>query len=75
MDLGVRVAIVTGGAQGIGRAIAWRLAENGTTVHIVDIQTMKGETEAAAIRAAGFRATFQTVDVSEARQVRDGPGG
>ena len=50
MRLSGKAAIVTGAAQGIGRAIAWRLASDGAAVHIVDIQTEKGEAEAAAIR-------------------------
>lgn len=70
MSLSGKAAIVTGGAQGIGRAIAWRLATEGAAVHIADTQTAKGVAEAAAIRADGFSATFQTVDVSDSDQVQ-----
>ena len=45
MRLAGRVAIVTGGAQGIGRAIAQRLHEEGASIVIADLQ---GHEEAAA---------------------------
>ncbi len=44
-----KVALVTGGAQGIGKAIAAKLAEHGATVWVSDIQTAKGEAVAAEI--------------------------
>ncbi len=69
MGLSGKAAIVTGAAQGIGRAIAWRLAADGAAVHIVDIQTEKGEAEAAAIRDSGLNATFQTADVGDPQQI------
>jgi NAD(P)-dependent dehydrogenase (short-subunit alcohol dehydrogenase family) len=59
-----RVAIVTGGAQGIGRAIAARLIEDDFDVVIVDL---KGSADTA--RELGERASGQDVDVSSAEQV------
>ena len=38
-----KAALVTGGAQGIGEAIARKLAEHGASVWVGDIQTGKGE--------------------------------
>ena len=59
-----RVAIVTGGAQGIGRAIVDKLAEEGATVVIGDIEGDKAE---AAAKAVGGLAI--TTDIAEPDQV------
>lgn len=66
-----RVAIVTGGARGIGRGIALRLAEDGLDVAVADLPSMRAESEGVAeeIRAAGRRAAVIDVDVSDAAQV------
>ena len=48
-----RVALITGGASGIGRATAERLVADGATVVIADIQDEAGETAAAELRAGG----------------------
>jgi meso-butanediol dehydrogenase/(S,S)-butanediol dehydrogenase/diacetyl reductase len=68
---GQRVAIVTGGARGIGRGIALRLAADGIDVAIADLPSMREEAEAVAeeIRAAGQRSTVIDVDVSDSAQV------
>jgi NAD(P)-dependent dehydrogenase (short-subunit alcohol dehydrogenase family) len=58
-----KVAIVTGGAQGIGRAIATRLAQDGASVVIADLQ--KFDQAAAEIaKATGARTLGLQVDVS-----------
>jgi 2-hydroxycyclohexanecarboxyl-CoA dehydrogenase len=59
-----KVAIVTGAAQGIGRAIALRLAGEGASVAVADIQADKAEATAAEIRAAGGKALAVKLDVS-----------
>lgn len=68
---GQRVAIVTGGARGIGRGIALRLAADGIDVAIADLPSMREEAEVVAeeIRAAGQRSTVIDVDVSDSAQV------
>jgi 2-hydroxycyclohexanecarboxyl-CoA dehydrogenase len=59
-----KVAIVTGAAQGIGRAIAMRIAAEGAAVAVADIQADKAESTAAEIRAAGGKAIAVGLDVS-----------
>jgi len=59
-----KVAIVTGAANGIGRACAARLAADGAAVALGDIDEVAGEAAAAAIRAAGGRAIFVATDVT-----------
>jgi 3(or 17)beta-hydroxysteroid dehydrogenase len=50
-----KVAIITGGASGLGLASATRLAEEGAVVVLADINTELGEAAAAAIPNASFR--------------------
>ena len=73
VDLSGRRAIVTGGAKGIGAAIAWRLAECGAHVTIADLDP-DGRATAAAITAAGGTASFETCDITDAAQLADAVG-
>jgi|TARA_B110000305_G_C19347384_1_gene592444 NAD(P)-dependent dehydrogenase (short-subunit alcohol dehydrogenase family) len=59
-----KVAIVTGGASGIGRSCAIRLADQGATVMVTDIQDEAGKATAAAIRDKGGHAQFMHHDVT-----------
>ncbi len=59
-----RVAIVTGGGRGIGRAIAERAASDGATVVIADLDDQAAAESVAAIEAAGGRASAIHVDVT-----------
>src|SRR3989344_3338561 len=69
MDLSPKVAIVTGGAMGIGGGIAYRLAEAGASVVIADLNKEVAEESAAKLTAKGGKAAAVAVDVSDAAQV------
>jgi NAD(P)-dependent dehydrogenase (short-subunit alcohol dehydrogenase family) len=69
MILEGKVAIVTGGAQGIGRGICLALAKEGATVAIADLQRTAGAETAALVEATGARALFARCDVRDSSQV------
>ncbi|BCJ35893.1 3-oxoacyl-ACP reductase [Actinocatenispora thailandica] len=64
-----RVAVVTGAAQGIGAATACRLAGEGATVAVLDLDLDRTAETVAAIRAAGGTADGYAVDVADAGSV------
>src|SRR5271165_7030274 len=67
-----RVAIVTGGASGIGLAVSERLAADGMAVAVFDREGEAARQAADAIRAAGHRALGVTVDVTDRGQIEAG---
>ena len=69
MRLQDRVALVTGAAQGIGRAIALTLAQNGADIAVADINAIKAEAVAKEVEGLGRRAVALEGSVSEAVQV------
>jgi 3-oxoacyl-[acyl-carrier protein] reductase len=67
-----RIAIVTGGARGIGAAVARRLAADGMAVAVLDLKEGDAGGTVDAITAAGGRAIAVGADVSQADQVTAG---
>lgn len=66
-----KTALITGGASGIGLAIARTFAKAGAHVHILDLNAEQAEQAANDIRQVGNRATGHAVDVSNQPQVID----
>jgi 3-oxoacyl-[acyl-carrier protein] reductase len=64
-----RVAVVTGGARGIGAGVARRLAADGMAVAVIDLKEGDCGATVDAIREAGGRAFAAGADVSDAAQV------
>jgi NAD(P)-dependent dehydrogenase (short-subunit alcohol dehydrogenase family) len=65
-----RVAVVTGGAQGLGRAMVNRLAEAGASVLILDLMSDKAEAAAREVsEATGSQVIAASVDVSDETSV------
>ncbi len=64
MSISGKVALVTGAGQGIGRAIALRLANDGADIAVVDLNEEKTGTVADEVRAVGRKATVFKADVS-----------
>jgi NAD(P)-dependent dehydrogenase (short-subunit alcohol dehydrogenase family) len=69
MDFNGRVAVVTGGGSGIGRACAQEFVEKGATVAVVDRDAKAGAETAAELKSKGGKAEFFQVDVSSASEV------
>jgi len=60
-----KAVLVTGAARGIGRAIAERLAQEGCTVGVLDLELGNAERAAAELRASGARAAAYAADVAD----------
>jgi 3-oxoacyl-[acyl-carrier protein] reductase/2-hydroxycyclohexanecarboxyl-CoA dehydrogenase len=65
-----RVAVVTGAASGIGRAVAERLARDGCAVVILDIDEEGGDHAAATLQQRGGQAMFARLDVTREADVQ-----
>lgn len=63
-----RVAVVSGAAVGIGRAIAVRLAAEGATIEIIDVKS--AEESCAEIRGSGGVANFELADVTKEDEIQ-----
>ena len=72
MKLKNKIALVTGSASGIGKAIAQTFAEEGAKVVIADLNKEAAEATAAELRARGFAAMGVAMDVTDEAQVMAG---
>src|SRR5437762_3183661 len=69
-DLTGRVAVVSGAASGMGRAMALALAEAGADLLLADLHADGAEKTAGEIRQFGRRAVVALCNVSEPEQIR-----
>jgi 2-hydroxycyclohexanecarboxyl-CoA dehydrogenase len=60
-----KIAVVTGGGSGIGRAISVRLAQEGMKVAILDMNGQSAQATGDAIRASGGQAHIESCDISD----------
>jgi 2-hydroxycyclohexanecarboxyl-CoA dehydrogenase len=65
-----KVAIITGGAQGIGEAIARRLSDEGAAVAILDIQYEKAQAVVRDIEVKGGKAIAVRMDITDSQAVK-----
>jgi 3-oxoacyl-[acyl-carrier protein] reductase len=66
-----KVAVVTGAASGIGKAVAERLARDGCAVVILDINEEGGSQVASELRKRGGQALFVRLDVTQEADVKE----
>ena len=71
MNISGKVALITGGGSGIGRATAERLAREGASVVVADVDERGGEETVRTIEDSGGRATFVHADVAKVEDVRN----
>ncbi len=71
MLLSDRVAIITGGAKGIGRGIALKFAEEGCSVAIADINLKEANNTLAEVTKRGGKGLAIQCDATDIKQVRD----
>ncbi len=64
-----KIAVITGGAKGIGKATVQKFAAEGATVIIADFDEVNGSATASEVADAGGQADFVKVDVSDSESV------
>ncbi len=68
--LQTKIAIVTGGAVGIGRACCLRMAGEGAAIGVLDLLEPEGRALVAELQALGARAVFHKVNVTQEAEVK-----
>lgn len=71
MKLKNRVAIVTGAAMGIGKAIAETMADEGAKIVIADVNDEAGKMTSENIKKSGGHASYIKVDVTDFNQIKE----
>lgn len=75
MDFKGQVAVITGGARGIGKSIAERLASSGADIAVVDILEEEAARTASELQARGVKAIAVKMDVANAESVASAMAG
>ncbi|SVC68384.1 uncharacterized protein METZ01_LOCUS321238, partial [marine metagenome] len=71
MDFEGKVALVTGGGRGIGKAAATKFAEGGADIVIADIDPQTAKDTAEEISALGVRAFSISLDIGDIGQIEN----
>ena len=66
-----KVALVTGGSSGIGRATALAFAQKGAKVAVADVGVEGGEETVSLVQNAGVEASFIKTDVIQASDIEN----
>ncbi len=65
-----QTAVITGGASGIGFAIAGKLAGEGARVYLIDQDAAAGEKAVKDLTSRGFKALFVSIDITDENEVK-----
>ncbi len=65
-----KIAVITGGGSGIGKATALLFAQQGANVHIIDLNNQEGEATVNEIKDADANAVFHACNVSDQKKVK-----
>jgi 3-oxoacyl-[acyl-carrier protein] reductase len=71
VDLNNKITVITGGASGIGKQIAYSFAENGSDIALMDIDNKMGQNAAGDINAKhGVKSLFYNCDITDFEKVK-----